>query len=387
MSVDADTRVGDLSPEELFSTMSNVVGEAVEDKTEASLKPKTPKEAVDKYFESRDFESEATSYTQSSSLYNFFVPWCESRGIKNVNDLDGDLLSDYRVWRRDESSDEVDKLSPKTEESQQKILSTFIKHCETFSAVRPNLHNLVFIPDLDDEDEVREVILNPERAKKTLDWLEKYEYASADHAIFTLFASAGLRVGAINSLDLTDVRGGDNGPFLNLEHRPSTGTSLKNGKKSDRHVAIDDVHEVITDFMTDRRPSDITDDHGREPLFATKHGRMAKSTIRQSVYAWTRPCKLGEDCPVGKDPEDCRGAQRRNWASQCEESVSCHPVRKGYITAELNAQVPRFLLSERCDVSEKIIDKHYDLRTAEEKMAARKSVIDSLKRESPRYGD
>lgn len=241
---------------------------------------------------------------------------------------------------------------------------------------------------MDDKDEVREVILNPGRAKKTLDWLEKYEYASADHVIFTLFAAAGLRVGALNSLDLDDVQKGDNGPYLNLEHRPEMGTSLKNETKSNRHVVIDDdVHEVLTNYMTDRRPSDITDDHGREPLFATEHGRMAKSTIRQSVYSWTRPCKLGEDCPVGKDPDDCRGAQRRNWASQCEESVSCHPVRKGYITAELNAQVPRFLLSERCDVSEKMIDKHYDLRTSEEKMAARKAVIDSLKRDSPRYGD
>ena len=138
-------------------------------------------------------------------------------------------------------------------------------------------------------------------------------------------------------------------------------------------------------YLDDKRV-DQTDEHGRSPLLTTTHRRVSKSTIRTYFYAWTRPCAIGMECPYGRDPRECDAAKRNNWAFKCPDSLSTHPVRKGYITASLKDAIPKMVLSERCDVSEKILDRHYDFRTKQEKMEARMRLIKMAHQQNQKYG-
>lgn len=367
--------------------LAGTLAEEVTDQMGPSLESMSPKEAVDKYFDTRELNPN-TERTHHSSLYNFFLQWCEEvADIEDMNNLTGNDLADYRVWRREKASDRVEKLSPKSEETQQKITRKFIEYCESWEVVRPGLHEYVIIPSLNKKDEVRDEILDSESAKALLEWLRKYEYGGIQHVVWLLLASCGARTGAIHSLDLDDYVPGDDGGHLKFRHRPETGTTLKNDQDGERDVDIpQSVSEVLDDYIEDHRVSK-TDEYGREPLLTTVHGRLAKSTIRNYIYAWTRPCAIGKECPYGRDIEECDAAQRNNWAFKCPDSLSCHPVRKGYITAELKSGVPKEVLSEHCDVSKATMDKHYDHRTQEEKMKARKIAMELAHERESRYGE
>lgn len=374
-------------PSQQMEAFAKRIAEEVKHETgESSLKKKTPREAVDKYFDIRDLKPN-TEGTHRSSL-NFFIRWCEE--VKSINDmrtLTGDDLADYRIWRRDKASKRVDKLSPTTEESQQTITRTFIEFCESFSAVPSGLHQFVIVPTLDEGENVRSEILDSETAKAVLDYLRKYEYASVEHVVLMLLGASGMRVGDLHSLDKDDYVTDSDGPYLKLRHRPDEGTELKNQSRGERTVYLkESVAEALDDYIADQRV-ERTDKHGREPLVTTSHGRMAKSTMRNYVYRWTQPCAIGKGCPYDKDPEECKAALRKNDASKCPDSLSCHPVRKGYITQELKAGVPMAILSDRCDVSEPTMQKHYDFRTDQEKMSARKVAMELAHQESTGYGD
>ena len=62
-------------------------------------------------------------------------------------------------------------------------------------------------------------------------------------------------------------------------------------------------------------------------------------------------------------------------ASKCPASVTPHPIRRGYITGLLGAGVPIQVVSERCNVSPGVIEEHYDVRSAGEKMRQRQEVL------------
>ena len=379
---DTTQMVSDLSTAEMMQMLSDTMS----DQLKPSLTSKTPQEAVDKYFRTRNLKKD-TEYTHHSALYNHFVVWCEEvRGLDDMSELTGNDLADYRVWRREEAPTKVKKLRPKSEETQQKILRVFIKRCEQWEFVTPGLHEFILIPKVSRSDEVREQVLDSQTAKQILDWLGRYEYASLHHVIWLLYAESGARLGGIHSLDVSDYVSQRDGGYLKLRHRPKTGTTLKNGEEGERDVSITlGVCDVLDDYLDDKRV-DQTDEYGRTPLLTTSHGRVSKSTIRTYFYAWTRPCVIGMGCPYGRDPSECDAAKRNNWAYECPDSLSTHPIRKGYITAELKAGVPKTLLSERCDVSEKILDKHYDHRTEQEKMKARRIAMEMSHKLNPRYG-
>lgn len=379
---DTPQKVSDLSPEEMMQMITESVSEVG-----PSLTSMTPEAAVDKYFRTRNLKK-GTEHTHQSALSNHFVVWCEDvRGIKDMNELTGNDLAEYRVWRREEAPTKVDKLRPKSEETQQKILRVFIKRCESWEVVTPRLHEYVLIPKLSRSDEVRDEVLDSHTAKQILDWLGRYEYASLHHVIWLLYAESGARLGGIHSLDVADYVSERDGGYLKLRHRPKTGTTLKNGEEGERSVSITPgLCDVLDDYLEDKRV-DKADEYGREPLLTTSHGRVSKSTIRTYFYAWTRPCVIGMECPYGRDSSECNAAKRNNWAYECPDSLSTHPIRKGYITAELKSGTSKMVLTERCDVSGKILDKHYDHRTEKEKMEARRKAMEFSHQRNQRYGE
>ncbi len=373
--------VSDMSPEET----ARIVAELVQGNSEPELEPMDPQGAVDRYLDTRDDLRVSTRNSHSSGL-SFFVRWCENvAGIENMNDLSGSLLNEFYVWRRDESSDRVDKLSRKTQETQQKIIKTFIEHCETWNFVPERLSHSVYIPILDDEDEVRDEVLEKDTVNEILNYLHKFSYASLEHVTWLLLASCGARVGGIHALDVEDFVSSQDGAYLSFRHRPETGTPLKNKIGGERDVDLDkSVASVLGDYIECKR-EDTTDEHGRNPLLSSRWGRVAKSTMRNYIYKWTRPCSVGNECPFGEDPDECEAAERTNTAHKCPGSLSCHPVRKGYITSELKAGVPQRVVSERCNVSKEVMDKHYDYRSKKEKMEARRMLLQQAHRINSGY--
>ena len=219
----------------------------------------------------------------------------------------------------------------------------------------------------------RTEMLDPDKVEAILSHLDKYEYASARHAQFALMWDTGVRLGALRSLDLDDYHSGE--AYIELHHRPDSGTPLKNGRKSERQVNLHRwVADVVDDYIVINR-IDSTDDHGRKPLLSTKYGRAAKTTLRVRIREITQPCQYGRECPVDRDPDDCE-ARHRDRLARCPDGVKPHSIRRSSITYWLNEGHAKQLVSDRMDVSPDVIDQHYDARSAEEKREMRRDMFE-----------
>nr|WP_226005679.1 hypothetical protein [Natrinema salinisoli] len=64
--------------------------------------------------------------------------------------------------------------------------------------------------------------------------------------------------------------------------------------------------------------------------------------------------------------------------SQCPSSLSSHTIRRGSITHRLREDFPEKIVSDRCDVSSEVLERHYDRRTDREKMEQRRNFIEDL---------
>lgn len=181
----------------------------------------------------------------------------------------------------------------------------------------------------------------------------------------------GSAVGGVHALDVDDYNPEEQ--YMKVRHRPDTGTPIKNQGDGERLVAFsDDICELLDDWITTKRP-DVTDEHGREPLLASRQGRLQKTTLRMYVYRWTLHCAHGEECPHECDPDTCEG-NVRDAASKCPSSVSPHAIRRGSITHGLNNDMPDKVVSDRANVSPQVIEQHYDRRTEQEKMEQRRDT-------------
>jgi integrase len=228
---------------------------------------------------------------------------------------------------------------------------------------------------LDAEDNVRDVMLEADRADNILKYLEKFEYASRPHVVVSLLWHTFMRIGAVNALDVGDYDSKEQ--LLKVRHRPETGTPIKNKKRGERLVAISaDLCELLDDWLQIRRP-DVTDEHGRAPLIASQQGRIHLSTLRADCYRSTRPCILTGECPHGREIETC-DALEYDRAFKCPSSVSPHAFRRGGITYALNQDWPMKAISDRANVSETVLDEHYDRRTPEEKVEQRRQYLDNI---------
>lgn len=251
----------------------------------------------------------------------------------------------------------------------------FIKFCESISIVPKGLHEQMMIPRPSKKERRSDESISTERAEAILDWLETYEYASFDHALFQLIWKTGMRIGAARSLDLDDFDRQEG--RLHFIHRPEGGTSLKNGEAGQRVVALSaETATVLTDYIKHTRPS-ITEENGREPILATSKGRPSTSTLRCHVYRITQPCQRQSECPHDRSMADCPDIGYASSAG-CPSSCGPHAVRTGAISHFLQSDVPKEIVSGRMDVSEKVIDQHYDVRGEESKAEQRRQYLDQV---------
>lgn len=337
------------------------------------LEPITPAEAKEMYLEARKQEvSEATLQGHHYRLKQF-VRWCdEVSDIDNLNSLSGRDLQRFKTWRRDDG-----ELKPVTLRNHLNTLRVFINWCESIDAVEDGLHQKLdaLMPMLSKEAQQSDSILEPERASDILHYLRKFEYASREHVILELLWETGMRIGSLYSLDVDDYDSEEE--RLKLRHRPETGTALKNKQEGERMIAlIPQTCRVIEDWLESQR-HEVEDEHGRSPLITTENGRMWKSGIRDRIYRVTRPCYFSGECPKGRDMEECEGTNYSTY-SKCPLNVSPHDIRRGSITHYLTEDVPEKVVSDRMNVGQDVLDKHYDKRSEEVKVEQRREYLSDI---------
>lgn len=329
-------------------------------------KPTPPEDAVNRYLKRKEAHvSKKTLYNYDTALTRF-LEYLDERGIDDMQDVDSDEIARFEEWR-------LDDVKPITCRNDMRTVKNFVQFCESIQAVPVGLHELVNVTKVNDDDEICDDVLTREEASAILDYLGKYEYGSLRHVTLLLLWKCGMRIGGLRALDLDDFD--DARPAVEIRHRPETGTPLKRKAHSERDVLITpEVAGVVSDYVEMTRP-DVTDDHGREPLIATKHGRASRTTITKHVYLATSPCFYnGGKCPFDRDAETCKATQ---WghASKCPGSVSPHALRRGYVTAARNAGQPKDVTGERVNMSGKILDKHYDKGSHDEKAERRRDFL------------
>lgn len=349
------------------------------------LKSLPPEEGVDSYLKKREGEvGDSTLETYERDL-NAIVEFCRKQNITELKQLDGEALNELQVWIREEVPVRTDEYAPKRMRDYMYLVQSFIKHLETIEAVPEGLHKKVDIPELEKGDGVCEDFLDSERAQTIVDHLSTFEYASLDHVIWVLLAILGDRKSGIRSIDVKDCHPDEDDPYIELHHRPDQGTGLKNNDSSEREVSLPPwVADVISEYIDIKR-NEVTDEYGREPLLTTSEGRIAPSTLTKYAYKWTRPCAISRECPHDKDIDDCKAASNTDHASKCPSTKSPHKVRKGYITAERKKGVPKGVLSERCDVSEAVLEEHYEFLTDEEERKIRQEILEEIRKKKGGY--
>lgn len=339
------------------------------------LKPLTPSEGVERYLRHRTDITDLTKSEYRRKL-EFFLEFADQVGVDNLNTLSGREVAEYQTWRREDSTPSVQSLAPKTMRDDMFLFRDFVAYLESIEAVTEGLSNKVRVPEVVDSG--RDIELASDRLERILEYLDTFEYATLDHTLFCLLKETGRRVGGIQALDLDDYHDNRSDPYLEFQHRPGE-TRLKNGDKSEAQISLSSaVSEVLDDYLETHRYN-VDDDHGRQPLLTTTQGRPAISTLRRYVYKWTRPCQVGESCPHNKSPETCEAATDSDSASKCESSRSPHALRHGYLTELRREGVPIEVIQDRCDVSEAVLEKHYDERSEDEKRQQRSEILEDVR--------
>jgi site-specific recombinase XerD len=301
------------------------------------------------------------------------VEYCEDHGVEKTSEINGYIIESWKQARRTEGIKLV------TLKNNVKHLRVFIKYLERTDLIEHGVANRIEVPHVPDGGDVSEDTLRLERAEEILRYLNTYEYASRNHALFHTMWHTGCRISGAIALDLDDFdREPSDGAILRFRNRKAAGTALKNGNSGERNVTIDErLKQTLLDYIGGKR-EDVRDEYEREPLFTTASGRVSRQRAYKNFTALSRPCMTSQICPHDRETEDCEAAQLKKKATGCPSSLSLHPIRRGAITYHINREWSKEKLSERVDVSVEVLNKHYDARRKEQERQGRKEYLDLL---------
>jgi integrase len=311
--------------------------------------------AVQAYLTDRKSELSTSSIQNHRYQLKQWRRWAGGPGeIDCVEDVEPIDLSKFRRARSR-------SINSNTMYNQLCVLRLHLRFCHRMGWLREEIPESIVLPSRDGR--ARDRAIDADRAGAILDDLERYQYASRDHVIWTLLWTTGCRTGGLLAQDTGDVHLDER--WTDIVHRPGTGTPLKNKADGEREVNLHGwVCEVLRAWIKDRRP-DRTDSHGRSPLIPGEVGRYSRSSVRRSVYKLTACGGIDEGC-------ECDAG----CASKCPASVSPHDIRRSSITAWLDQGHDPAMLEGRFDLSKKTMDRHYDVRTPSQKRELRRDVFD-----------
>jgi site-specific recombinase XerD len=332
-----------------------------------SLEPLQPSKAKRLYEESRVDELASRTLDLQRRHISEFVEWCEEESMDNMNDISARTVHEFKLAIKGDIGQRTLSLRIGT-------VRTFLRFCEGIDAVKGGTAERIILPKR--TNNARDEMLDPDMAERILDYLRRFEYGSRRHALITLLWQTGIRTGTVRTLDIQDFEQEER--RLRIRHRPESGTPLKNSEAAERYLALrEETVAVLADYVDVNRP-EVQDDHGRDPLLATPYGRISRSTVKHTVYGVTRPCIYSDGCPHDRDPLECDAAKSVNKAHSCPTTLSAHSIRRGSITHHLREDVPEKVVSDRMNVSQDVLDDHYDRRTDEEKTEQRRKFLSNV---------
>jgi site-specific recombinase XerD len=325
-----------------------------------------PQEAIDEFTDVKMYSSSDATVQNYEYRLKRFAEFCESAGIVEIGNVNGRTAEKFKQQRMANPD-----VNPYTLEQQMRTFRQFLYWCESNELIKDGVAEKLMIPNSAAPDRVRNEAIDADRAEDIIDRLHKYRYASRHHVVFHILWETGMRMGSLHALDVGDFGEG----VLKLRHRPETGTPLKRKEDGQRDITITDdrLTEAIEDFIADQRPN-VGDGTGRRPLIATERGRAHRSTIRADVYTVVQPCRYGGNCPHNKEVTSCE-YRKHDHRAGCPSSTYPHAIRSGSVTAHLNRDIPKEVVSERANMSESVLDEHYDERTEEEKRKRREKYL------------
>jgi len=332
------------------------------------LKSLTPEDAVEAYLKERKSELSDSSLRNHRYRLEQFLDWCEEVDLEDMNEMTGRKAFEYKQWRSE-------GIKPITLKTSLDTLRVFLRFCERIEAVPQGVHEKVESPSITGTGDQSSAMIDLEAVNQILSYLDTWEYASLRHVVFYLLWHTGMRIGSARALDLEDYNS-EKG-YVEVHHRPGTQTQLKNKEHGERHINLSrEVCDVLDGFIKFNHGK-TTDDHGRMPLIGTSYGRPSLATFRRKIYQITRPCVYTDECPHDREIDNCEAIVTRS-ASKCPSSVSPHAIRRGAITYHLNQDVSKEIVSDRMNVSDEVLEKHYDERTAGERRNQRKSYLENI---------
>lgn len=356
-------------------------GETIIGNGDLELTSEHPVSVVEYFLD--DIKEEVSNSTHKNFSYNLtrFLEYCEYADTDDLSELSLRDIEGFRQWRkRDEN------VSLVTLHKQLAKVRVFIRWCEKIEIIADGLADEIDLPDLEPSDVVSHTRLDSESAEKILEYHGQIDYVTRQFAEFALMWAVLTRLGGVRSLDLGHYHREEG--YIEIEHNPEEGTPLKNGESDvegeggEREVNLpDSVCEILNRYIDGTgdpnhpKRIEVEDQYGRKPLFTTKSGRVSKSTLRRDLYRITQPCRYGAGCPHDRDPEHCESRLDNNLLSTCPSNVSPHPIRRGGICDQLKQGVPKDTICERADVSRKVLNKHYDLRTKKEAREQRREEL------------
>lgn len=332
-------------------------------------------DVLDSFLEERKVDKAASTYYNNKGHLEHFREWCQTRNLSTMGELSPHNLLQYKiVLKKDNTKNRT------TVGNYFSSIRTFFTWANKYGYCDENIPTAMESDEFSKSGNPRTRMIPFQQAQAVLDYLGKFRYATNYHAIFTILWHTGCRRAALCGLDKDDwkpVKEREHGEYglLDFNHRPDTGTPLKNDEGGEREVIIwAEYGEIIQDYIDIQRKNK-TDQYGRDPLITSQGGRYKPNSIQPVVNAMTRPCKVGLDCPGGRDPDKCEAVYFDN-APQCPDSYSPHPLRRAAITYHLEEKNWTYEgASGRFDVSVDVLKKHYDQSSKEGRRKTRASMF------------
>jgi len=314
-----------------------------------------------------------TDRTQSAydRRTRLFIQWCENEEITTVGELSPFLIDQFDLWIRNRYD------SDSTIRGRLQTNKQLLDYIDGLGIHDAPLADAIDVPVLDRQQASNQTRLRTDDATALLAHYrdDLATFGSPEHAFLELAWFTGARVGSLRALDLGDYEPDEH--RIRFQHRPDSGTGLKNKQAGERYVGLsDDVCDALDAYIA-RERSDKWDDHGRRPLFCSRQGRVSFTTLRAWSYLGTQPCVYGP-CPHERDPATCE-YRERNHSSKCPSSRSPHQIRTGSITWQLDQGLPPETVAARVNATPRVIREFYDVAEDDEAFQERRShVADQL---------